>query len=73
EYDRVYFVSAESEDVITEPAIANADALVVYLPLYDDVKDGEAQKMRIAASCGLSEWELQYLYKYCESWYLTAP
>ena len=73
EYDRVYFVSAESEDVITEPAIANADALVVYLPLYDDVKDGEAQKMRIAASCVLSEWELQYLYKYCESWYLTAP
>ena len=73
EYDRVYFVSAESEDVITEPAIANADALVVYLPLYDDVKEGEAQKMRIAARCGLSEWELQYPYAYCESWYLTAP
>lgn len=73
EYDRVYFVSAESEDVITEPAIANADALVVYLPLYDDVKDGEAQMMRIAASCGLPEGELQYPYKYCESWYLTAP
>ena len=69
EYDRVYFVSAESEDVITEPAIANADALVAYLPLYDDVKDEEAQNMRIAASCGASEVELQYLYKYCGSWY----
>ena len=73
EYDRVYFVSAESEDVITEPAIANADELVVYLPLYDDVKDGEAQRMRIAASCGLAEAKLQYLYKYCESWCLTVP
>ena len=73
EYDRVYFVSAESEDVITEPAIANADALVAYLPLYDDVKDEEAQNMRIAASCGASEAELQYLYKYCGSWCLTVP
>ena len=73
EYDRVYFVSAESEDVITEPAIANADELGVYLPLYDDVKDGEAQRMRIAASCGLAEAKLQYLYKYCESWCLTVP
>lgn len=69
EYDRVYFVSAESEDVITEPGIANADALVAYLPLYDDVKDGEAQNMRIAASCKVSEEHLQYPYKYCESWY----
>ncbi|MDE7233355.1 MAG: hypothetical protein K2N37_09825, partial [Lachnospiraceae bacterium] len=69
EYDRVYFVSAESEDVITEPTIANADALVAYLPLYDNVKEGEAQKMRIAASCKVSEEHLQYLYKYCESWY----
>ncbi|MDE7247686.1 MAG: hypothetical protein K2N43_07340, partial [Lachnospiraceae bacterium] len=69
EYDRVYFVSAESEDVITEPAIANAEALVAYLPLYDDGKDGEAQNMRVAASCKASEERQQYVYKYCESWY----
>ena len=69
EYDRVYFVSAESEDVITEPTIANADALVAYLPLYDDVKDEAAQNMRIAASCKVSKAHQQYLYKYCESWY----
>lgn len=69
EYDRVYFVSAASEEKITEPAIANADALVAYLPLYDDVKDEAAQNMRIAASCKAPKAHQQYLYKYCESWY----
>lgn len=77
EYDRVYFVSAASEENITEPDIANADELVAYLPLYDDAKDEAVQSMRVAVSCGASGSSLQYLYKYCESWYYyndeTAP
>lgn len=71
EYDRVYFVSAGSGNGITEPAIVNAPALVVYLPLYDDAKDEAAQNMRIAAGCRASERKRQFLYKYCESWYYS--
>lgn len=71
EYDRVYFVSAGSGNGITEPAIVNAPALVVYLPLYDDAKDEAAQNMRIAAGCRVSERKRQFLYKYCESWYYS--
>lgn len=71
EYDRVYFISAGSEDGITEPAIVNAPALVVYLPLYDDAKDETAQNMRVAAGCRASERKRQFLYKYCESWYYS--
>ncbi len=80
EYDRVYFVSAASEDAITEPVIVNADAVVAYTPLYDDVKDEAAQGMRIpSGSDKLNKSYLQYLYKYCmKSYYcrdenLTAP
>lgn len=69
EYDRVYFVSAESGEKITEPVIANAEKLVAYLPLYDEEKDETAQRMRIAASSKASETQMLYLYKYCESWY----
>ncbi len=80
EYDRVYFVSAASEDAITEPAIVNAEAVVGYTPLYDDVKDEAAQGMRIpSGNQKLNKSYLQYLHKYCiESYYcrdenLTAP
>lgn len=65
EYDRVYFVSDSSEDAITEPEIANADAVVCYLPRDDGERDKEAH--------------LQYSHKYCDEWYysgdgnLTAP
>lgn len=65
EYDRVYFVSDSSEDAITEPEIANADAVVCYLPRDDGERDKEAY--------------LQYSHKYCDEWYysgdgnLTAP
>lgn len=70
QYDRVYFASAASEDAITEPAIAEADAVVVYTPLYDDVKDEEAQCMRIPSGNGnLSEDHLQYSHKFCNEWY----
>ncbi len=66
EYDRVYFVSAASEDAITEPVIANADAVVSYTPRYDDLKEEEAQSMRIASGNHKLSWEyLQYLHKYC--------
>ena len=66
EYDRVYFVSAASEDAITEPVIANADAVVSYTPRYDDLKEEEAQSMRIASgNHKLSLEYLQYLHKYC--------
>lgn len=69
-YDRVYFVSAASEEPITEPSIANADAVVVYLPLYEDEKDEKAQSGRIPAGNGkLSECHLQYSHKYCKEWY----
>lgn len=80
EYDGVYFVSAASEDAITEPAIANAEAVVGYTPLYDDVKDEAAQEMRIpSGNQKLDKSYLQYSHKYCiESYYcrdenLTAP
>lgn len=70
EYDRVYFASAASEDAITEPAIAEADAVVVYTPRYEDVKDEEAQCMRIPSGNGnLSEGHLQYSHKFCTEWY----
>lgn len=70
EYERVYFVSADSEALITEPAIANAEALVAYLP-DDDWENGEEQFMRIAASCQASSAKRQYLHPYCESWYYS--
>lgn len=69
-HERVYFVSAASEDAITEPVIAAADAVVIYTPLYDDVKDAEAQGMRIPSGNGkLSEGHLQHLHKFCDEWY----
>lgn len=71
EYDRVYFVSDSSEDAITEPEIANADAVVGYIPVYDDLKDEEAQDMRIPSGNHKLSWSyLQYSHKYCfESFY----
>lgn len=67
EYKRVYFVADGSEELITEPAIADADTLVGYLP-DDDWKDDE-QNMRIAASCHASLARRQHQYKFCEAWY----
>lgn len=70
EHERVYFVSAASEDAITEPSIAAADAVVIYTPLYDDVKDAAAQSMRIPSGNGkLSEGHLQHTHKFCDEWY----
>lgn len=68
EYERVYFVASDSAEPITEPAIANADTLVAYLP-NDDYEDGQEQSMRISASCHASWMRLQYRHPYCESWY----
>ncbi len=70
EYDRVYFVSAENEEPLGEPAVADADAVVIYLPYYDDVKDEEAQSMRLpSGNFKLTEGHLQYWHKYCSEWY----
>lgn len=70
EYDRVYFVSAASEEPVTEPTIAKADAVVVYLPLYEDAQEEAEQKKRIlSANEKLSEGHLQYPHKYCNEWY----
>ena len=70
EYDRVYFVSAASEEPIVEPSIMDADAVVVYLPLYEDEKGEKAQSDRIpAGNEKLSEVHLQYPHKYCNEWY----
>lgn len=70
EYDRVYFASAENEEPLGESAVADADAVVIYLPYYDDVKDEEAQSMRLpAGNFKLTEGHLQYRHKYCSEWY----
>lgn len=70
EYDRVYFVSAAGGEPVTEPAIAEADAVVVYLPLYDDAEEEAAQRMRVLSGNGkLSEGYLQFSHKYCTEWY----
>lgn len=70
EYDRVYFVSAADEEPITEPTIAAADAVVAYLPHYDDVKEEAAQNMWITSGNGkLSKAHLQHSHKYCDEWY----
>lgn len=68
EYERVYFIAADSEAPITEPAIVNAGELVAYLP-QDDWENGEGQLARIAASCHALEAHLQYSHPYCESCY----
>lgn len=71
-YDRVYFVSAASEKAITEPTIADADAVVGYTPLYDDKKDEAAQEMRIPSGNYKLSWSwLQYSHKYCNEWYYS--
>lgn len=70
QHDRVYFVSAASEDPITDPVIVAADAVVSYNPRYDDVKDEAAQSMRIpSGNWNLSEGHLQHLHKFCVEWY----
>ncbi|MDE6603971.1 MAG: hypothetical protein K2K90_17870 [Lachnospiraceae bacterium] len=70
EYDRVYFVSDTGGEPVTEPSIVGADAVVAYLPRYDDVKDEAAQNMRIPSGNGkLSEVHLQHSHKYCNEWY----
>jgi hypothetical protein len=70
QHDRVYFVSAAGEAPILEPTIAAADAVVIYTPLYDDVKDEEAQYLRVSSGNGkLSEGHLQHLHKFCAEWY----
>ena len=66
EYDRVYFVSAAGGEPVKEPSIEAADAVVAYLPLYDDGKEEEAQRLRITSGNGeLAESHLQHSHKYC--------
>lgn len=70
EYDRVYFVSAAGGEPVKEPSIEAADAVVAYLPLYDDGKEEEAQRLRITSGNGeLAESHLQHSHKYCTEWY----
>lgn len=70
EYDRVYFVSAAGEEQIKEPSIAEADAVVGYIPKYDNLQDEMAQDARIVLSNHkLSEEHLQYWHKFCQKWY----
>lgn len=72
-HDKVYFVSAASEEPITEPEIAAADAVVAYIPLYDDTESGAAQNGRIPSGNGkLSEGRLQHSHKFCETWYYSG-
>ncbi len=72
-HDKVYFVSAASEEPITEPEIAAADAVVAYIPLYDDAESGAAQNGRIPSGNGkLSEGRLQHSHKFCETWYYSG-
>lgn len=70
EYERVYFAAAEDEEPLREPMIADADAVVIYLPYYDDGKEEEAQSMRLpSGNFKLTEGHLQYWHKYCSEWY----
>ncbi len=70
EYDRVYFVSAENKEPLGEPAIADADAVVIYLPYYGDEKAEDAQSIRLPeGNAKLTEGHLQYWHKYCSEWY----
>ncbi len=73
EYDRVYFVSAAGREPITEPSIAEAQELVLYMPRFDDAGDEAPQSRRISSGNGkLSEGHLQYMYKYCTKWYYSS-
>lgn len=70
EYDRVYFIAADSEELIKEPAVMDADAVVIYLPCRDDGKEEAAQSMwLLSGNAKLSEGRLQYRHKYCSEWY----
>lgn len=67
EYERVYFVAADSEGPITEPVIVNADALVAYLS-QEDWESGGGPLERLAVSSALGARH-QYHHPYCESCY----
>lgn len=69
EYERVYFISADIDGLITEPAIVNADALVVYLSREDWEKKEPGPNGWIAASCHALGAYRQYGHPYCESCY----
>lgn len=70
EYERVYFVSAENTEPLKEPAVMDADAVVIYLPCSDDGKEEAAQGMwLLSGNAKLSEGRLQYRHKYCSKWY----
>lgn len=72
EYERVYFVSAENEKPLKEPAVVNADAVVVYLPCRDNEKEEAAQGMRLlSGNAKLAEGCLEYRHKYCDMWYYS--
>lgn len=69
-YERVYFVSAENTEPLKEPAVMDADAVVIYLPCSDDGKEEAAQGMwLLSGNAKLSEGRLQYRHKYCSKWY----
>ena len=70
EYERVYFVSVENAEPLKEPAVMDADAVVIYLPCSDDGKEEAAQGMwLLSGNAKLSEGRLQYRHKYCLKWY----
>lgn len=70
EYERVYFVSVENAEPLKEPAVLDADAVVIYLPCSDDGKEEAAQSMwLLSGNAKLSEGRLQYRHKYCSKWY----
>lgn len=70
EYERVYFVSVENAEPLKEPAVMDADAVVIYLPCSDDGKEEAAQSMwLLSGNAKLSEGRLQYRHKYCSKWY----
>lgn len=69
EYPAVYFVSADSEDLIEDNRIAEAKDLVVYLA---DGVDADAQLSRITAKTMHSNDHPQLLFeeKYCDVYYV---
>lgn len=67
EYERIYFASQNDTAPISDEAVAESEALVVYL---SSTAEKQEQIQRILNSCpNLKGYELQYREKYCDVYY----
>lgn len=68
EYDRIYFASQGSDELITDSIIAGSGELVVYLSKTADAKEQLGRIM--GSNPKLTDFELRYGEKYCDVYYL---